>query len=51
MGATAIADNPNTNSKNMAARNFFERGGAPANSRQINTPQAADIMVAPCPME
>jgi hypothetical protein len=36
---------------NIQASSVFERAGAVANSFQIKTPQQAEIIVAPCPME
>jgi hypothetical protein len=47
MGATAIAASPMMKKTNMNGINLREAAGADANSRQINTPHAAEIMVAP----
>src|SRR6266702_1054085 len=50
-GAHATAVSPLRNKINIHARQIFERAGASANSCQTKTPQHAEIMVAPCPME
>jgi hypothetical protein len=39
------------NNTNIQTSRVFERAGAVANSLQTNTPQQAEIIVAPCPME
>src|SRR5882757_9792796 len=51
IGAHAIAVSPHRKKMNIHFRLFFERAGAALNSCQTNTPQHAEIMVAPCPME
>jgi hypothetical protein len=50
-GAQATAVRPQRKKMNIHLRLFFERAGAALNSCQTNTPQHAEIMVAPCPME
>ncbi len=50
-GARATADNPQRNTANIHASKVLAREGAAENSCQMKTPQAAEIMVAPCPME
>ena len=51
IGANAIALRPQRKKMNIQVRQVFERGGACANSFQTKTPHAAEIMVAPWPME
>ena len=50
-GASAIAPSPSRKKMNMKTRSIFAERGAPANSRQTKTPQHAETMVAPWPME
>src|ERR1035437_343453 len=50
-GATAIAVRPHRKKTNIQARNAFDRDDASVNSFQIKTPQHAEIMVAPWPIE
>jgi hypothetical protein len=51
IGAQATAVKPHRKKINIQTRLFFERAGAALNSCQTKTPQQAEIMVAPCPME
>src|SRR5882757_734223 len=51
IGAQATAVRPHRKKTNIHLRLVFERAGAALNSCQTNTPQQAEIMVAPCPME
>src|SRR6266851_4362734 len=51
IGAQAIAVKPPRKKTNIHFKLFFERDGAALNSCQTNTPQQAEIRVAPCPME
>src|SRR5882757_17985 len=51
IGAQAIAVKPHRKKINIHFKLVFERAGAALNSCQTNTPQQAEIMVAPCPME
>src|SRR5258708_16609219 len=51
IGAQAIAVKPHRKKINIHFRLVFELVGAALNSCQTNTPQQAEIMVAPCPME
>jgi len=46
-----MAVSPHRKRTNIHARKIFDRRGAAANSRHTKTPQAADIIVAPCPIE
>ncbi len=50
-GDSAMAVRPQRKKMNIQVRSVFERLGAPANSLQTKTPHAAEIMVAPWPME
>jgi len=50
-GAQATAVKPHRKKINIHTRLLFEAAGAALNSCQTNTPQQAEIMVAPCPME
>jgi hypothetical protein len=51
IGAQATAVRPHRKKMNIHFRMVFERAGAVLNSCQTKTPQQAEIMVAPCPME
>src|ERR1700722_7832803 len=51
IGAQAIAVKPPRKKINIHFRLVFEGAGAALNSCQTNTPQQAEIIVAPCPME
>jgi hypothetical protein len=51
IGARAIVVSPQRKKMNIHARNLFDLRGADANSCQIKTPHAAEIMVAPWPIE
>jgi hypothetical protein len=46
-----MAVRPQRKNTNIQVSSVFERLGAPANSLHTNTPHAAEIIVAPCPME
>lgn len=46
-----MAVSPHRKNTNIQARAALERAGADANSFQIKTPQQAEIIVAPWPME
>lgn len=46
-----MAVSPHRKNTNIHARAALERAGANANSFQIKTPQQAEIIVAPWPME
>src|SRR4051794_11419443 len=50
MGAIAIDISPTKKKMNIAGINFRDSGGALANSFQMNTPQTAETIVAPCPI-
>src|ERR1700689_1249211 len=50
-GATAIAVSPDKKKKNIQAKVVLDRDGAWANSFHAKTPQHAETMVAPCPIE
>src|SRR6185437_4137558 len=50
-GARATRLRPDRNRTNIQIRKVFAREEAEANSRHTKTPHAAEIMVAPCPME
>jgi hypothetical protein len=50
-GARATALSPARKNTNIQASSVFERRGAAANSRQTKTPQQAETIVAPWPME
>src|ERR1700729_520839 len=50
-GARAIAVNPQMKNTNIQKSMVLERAGAVANSFHMKTPQQAEIIVAPCPME
>src|SRR5882757_7011798 len=51
MGASAMALSPQIKRINIQIRNALARAGAVANSFQLKTPQAAEIIVAPWPIE
>ena len=51
IGAQAIAVKPQRKKTNIHFKLVFERAGAALNSCQTNTPQQAEIIVAPCPIE
>lgn len=46
-----MAVSPHRKKINIHTRNILDRCDAPANSRHTKTPHAAEIMVAPCPIE
>jgi hypothetical protein len=50
-GAHATAVKPHRKKINIHLRLVFEAAGAVLNSCQTKTPQQAEIMVAPCPIE
>jgi hypothetical protein len=50
-GARATAPSPSAKKMNINKSSSLAERGAPANSRQTKTPQQAEIMVAPWPME
>ena len=47
----AMALNPQRKKMNIHVRKSFDLDGAFSNSRQTKTPQQAEIIVAPWPME